>query len=264
VDIDAVAGPLDTAKRITSPPNIALDDLANLWIYFGTGQFLGASDKNHTDTGAFYAIKDGCWDGTCTSPFTNLLDVSTAVVMTDQTVSGVSGSCSGIPAINTFTNLSYAIDRCYDGWAMYFSQVSELLDFTSAALSHAGERVVSEPVVVGGLAAFPSYIPGAGDLCSIEGDSNVYATFYKTGTGYKDYLFVEQKLKEAGNTSPVAVARVKVLGKGMPSTMAIQITKSGDAKGYAQSSTGAILEIETKTPFSLQGGTTGWKSEELQ
>jgi type IV pilus assembly protein PilY1 len=147
---------------------------------------------------------------------------------------------------------------------MYFSQVGEVLDFNNVTLSHAGERVVSEPAVLGGLAAFPSYVPGAGDLCSIEGTSNVYATFYKTGTGYKDYLFVEQRLKEAGNTSPVAVARVQELGQGMPSTMAIQITKSGDVKGYAQSSTGAILEIETKTPFSLQSGTTGWKSQELQ
>jgi type IV pilus assembly protein PilY1 len=106
---------------------------------------------------------------------------------------------------------------------------------------------------------YATYIPGI-DLCSYEGESNIYALYYKTGTGYKKYIFKEQK--DSGTTTQ-DIARVKKLGAGMPSSVSAQVTQSGSAKGFAQQSTGSILGVEAETPISQKSGIVGWRSEEI-
>lgn len=256
-NVSDIAGNNDVVKRITSAPSAAMDNRANLWLYFGTGQFFGNLDKNLTDTGAFYAVKDGCWNGSCSTSYTNLLDISTASVTTDGIVSGISGACGG--GASTWGTLLTASQSC-DGWSMFFSSVGENVDFSGNAISHNGERMLAKPLVLGGLVTWATYIPGT-DVCSYEGESNVYAVYYKTGTAYKDYVFKDQK--EQTNPSNT-VARVKKLGAGMPSSLSAQVTASGTAKGFVQQSTGSILEIENVTPISLQSGVTGWRSEQIQ
>jgi type IV pilus assembly protein PilY1 len=142
---------------------------------------------------------------------------------------------------------------------MYFSNLGESVDFTGCALNHNGERMVTKPLVLGGLVMWATYIPGI-DECAYLGESNVYAVYYKTGTAYKKYVFTEQK--EDTNPSD-EVARVKELGVGMPSSLSAQVTSSGTAKGFVQQSTGSILEIESITPISLKSGIIGWKSEAI-
>ncbi|MBC8412588.1 hypothetical protein H8E50_02805, partial [bacterium] len=142
----------------------------------------------------------------------------------------------------------------------YFNTIAEATDFTGAALTHAGERMVTKPLVIGGLVMWASYIPGT-EQCSYEGESNAYAVYYKTGSAYNDYIFKEQKQQTSPSTT---VGRVRKLGAGMPSSMSAQITSSGTAKGFVQQSTGSILEIESITPVSLKSDVTGWKSEPIQ
>ncbi len=255
-DINNIAGKNDVAKKITGAPSAAMDNMANLWVFFGTGQFLGTSDKNQTDTGAFYGIKDGCWNGSCNTPFSNLLDISAATVDIDGSVSGVSGACGG--AVSSWSDLLSASRSC-DGWSMYFSSLGEGIDYNGDSLIHNGERVLTKPLVLGGLVTWASYIPGI-DECSYEGESNVYAVYYETGTAYKKYVFSDQKEQATPSTT---VARTKHLGKGMPSSLSGQITSSGTAKGFVQQSTGTILEIQSITPNSLKSGTTGWKTEAI-
>lgn len=256
-DINSIAGTKDVVKRITSSPSAAMDDSANLLVYFGTGQFYGTLDKNQTDTGAFYAIKDGCWDGSCMTSYTGLLDASSASVNTNGSVAGVSGTCAG--SVSSWSNLMSASYSC-NGWAVYFKNLAESTDFTGNALIHAGERALSKPLVLGGLVTWATYIPGI-DVCSYEGESNVYATYYKTGTAYKKYVFKDQADL---NTSTNPIGRVKKLGTGMPSSLSAQITSGGTAKGFAQQSTGSILEIESITPLSVKSGIVGWKTEEIR
>jgi len=256
-DVDSIAGTNDKVKRITAAPSIAVDDRWNFWVYFGTGQFYGISDKNQTDTGAFYGVKDECYDGSCTTSYTSLLDVSGAAVAADLSVSGVSGTCGG--SITSWPSMLTASYAC-DGWSLYFENLAETTDFTGTVLSHSGERSVSKPLVMGGLVMFATYIPGI-DECSYEGESNIYAVYYKTGTGYKKYVFKEQK--DSGTTTQ-DVARVKKLGEGMPSSVSAQVTSSGSTKGFAQQSTGSILGIESLTPISQKSGIIGWRSEEIE
>ena len=255
-NVNSIAGNNDDIKRITAAPSIAVDDRWNFWVYFGTGQFFGTADKNQSETGAFYGIKDDCYDGSCTTSYSNLLDVSGAAVGADLSVSGVSSGCGS--GVSSWPNLLTASYAC-DGWSMYFKNLVETSDFTGTTLSHNGERSVSKPLVLGGLVMFATYIPGV-DECSYEGESNIYAVYYKTGTGYKKYVFKEQK--DSGTTTQDS-ARVKKLGAGMPSSVSAQVTKSGSTKGFAQQSTGSILGIESLTPISQKSGIIGWRSEEI-
>jgi type IV pilus assembly protein PilY1 len=256
-DIDDIAGTNDKIKVITSAPSMALDNRYNFWVYFGTGRFQGSLDKNHVDSGAFYAIKDPCWEGDpsyCTG-IPSLLNVTNAEVNSDLSSTGASG-CSNPGSWVDLLQASYACD----GWAMYFHNMTLGQDFTGAALAHQGERLVSNPIVIGGLVIFATYIPGV-DECSYYGESNVYAVYYKTGTGYKEYVFKEQK--ESGDTTQ-DYERVKRLGEGMPSSISAQVTDSGSTKGYAQQSTGSILGVEALTPISMKSGILQWRNEKLR
>ena len=255
-DIRTLSNGNDKSLRITAAPSAALDDRANLFVYFGTGQYYGSDDHNQTDTGAFYALKDACWQGGCDTPVTSILDISESSVQTDGDVA-VSGTCGG--GATTWPDLLTATYTC-DGWAMYFEDVVESQDFTGATLSHAGERSLGKPLVLGGLVLWATYIPGA-DICDKVGESNIYAVYYTTGTGYKDYVFKEQRDQASPSEE---VARVKKLGSGMPSSISAQITATGTAKGFVQTSQGSILEIEGITPISLKSAVTGWKNEEIE
>ncbi len=256
-DVSTISAGKDKVKRITSAPSAAMDDRANLWVFFGTGQFYGESDKNEDDSGAFYAIKDKCWNGTCTTTYSNLFDVSAASVTTTGSISGIASGCGS--GSSTWSTLLSAANSC-DGWGMYFENIAESVDFTGETLKHKGERMLSKPLVLGGLVTFSTYIPGL-EQCSSEGESNVYAVYYKTGSAYKKYIFNEQKSQASPSDT---VARVKKLGVGMPSSISAQVTSSGSTKGFVQSQNGSILSIETDSPFSLTSGVKGWMNEQVQ
>lgn len=256
-NINNIAGSNDISKKITSAPSTALDDQINLWTYFGTGQFLGLDDRNQTDTGAFYAIKDKCWNGSCSDSYTGLMDVSAAVVKTDESVTGVN-ACAAATGTGNWSDLVKAANTC-DGWAMYFRNLGESTDFLGNTLHHNGERMFTKPMVTGGLVAFGSYVPGTG--CDYLGESNAYAVYYKTGTAYSHYLFTEQ----GDMTSPSAeVARTINLGEGMPSSPSGQKEKDGTVQVFFQNSTGRIIPAENTTPISIKSSLKGWKNEQMQ
>jgi len=238
----------DISKRITASPSAAKDKKGNLWIYFGTGQFFGIGDRNQSDTGAFYGIKDGCWNGSCSTTYSNLLDVSDAVVgVGGGTVTGVTGASNWTELLNTMSTK--------DGWAIYFNNMpAETTDFLGNTLQHQGERVTTKAAILKGLILFATYIPG-GDICTVEGTSNLYVLYYETGTAYKDYVFKKEK-----ELATPTVSRSALLGKGLPASIGIAVTSEGKIKGFAQSSTGDIQQIEEIGLKAQRSGYVGWKA----
>ncbi len=219
----------DPSRPITASPSAALDGDGNLWVFFGTGKFLDQSDKENMDQQAFYGVKDVCkpWlpgNYSCTDTVVkgNLLDVSNAVVSVGgSTVTGVSGA-------SNWTELLSQIGSS-DGW---------FIDFPLA-----GERSFVKPLVMGGLVAWATYLPDT-NLCSPEGESNVYVVYYETGTSFRNHVFVEDK-----GTGKTTVERRKDIGRGAPSGVVGMITKRGTIKGFAQTSTGEIKEFELDAPI---------------
>ncbi|NOZ67834.1 MAG: hypothetical protein GXP46_00970, partial [Deferribacteres bacterium] len=106
-----------------------------------------------------------------------------------------------------------------------------------------------------------TYIPGE-NSCSYEGESNVYAVYYETGTAYSEYVFKQQEDLSTGQFS--VIARVKKLGTGVPSSIGGHITEGGTAKGFSQQSTGSILENENILPISLQSKILGCQDEAIE
>jgi type IV pilus assembly protein PilY1 len=245
-----VVSPDDISKRITASPSALLDSKGKLWVYFGTGQFLGADDRNQTDSGAFYGIKDECWDGNregCPKTYSNLLDVTNAIVyFGGENITGVEG-------VKNWSELQGAVSLS-DGWAIYFGKMPAITyDFLNNPLYHKGERVTTKPTILAGLLMFATYIPGS-DICTIEGESNLYVLYYSIGTAYYSYVFKKEKEKR-----PETVSRAAYLGKGLPASIGLAVTKEGQIKGFVQSSTGNIQSIQELDPSAPRSGYTGWK-----
>ena len=49
------------------------------------------------------------------------------------------------------------------------------------------------------------------------------------------------------------------LGKGMPTTVGVAVGKK--TKGFIQTSTGTIVEIETEPAISVKSGPAGWREK---
>ncbi len=225
-------------QPITSAPSVAMDEKSNLWLFFGTGRFLDTSDRtlDSTERWSFYGIKDTCkpWIyPTCPSytppdKTNDLYDASSVIVC-----QGGQATCAGGTAWSTVLNTA----KNKDGWYVDFST--------------AGERTLFKPAVIGGLAVWTTYTPSL-NVCAAEGTSNVYAAFYKTGTGYKEFVFDQ-------TGQGIAVDRSLSLGTGLPSSVGIMVTGDNEMVGFVQQSTGTIVQIRQTTPFALKGEVIGWK-----
>lgn len=227
-------------QPITSAPTVAMDEKADLWLFFGTGRFLDTSDRtlDSTERWSFYGIKDTCkpWiNPTCVPSYTappvkgtDLYDASSVIVC-----QGGGTTCAGGTAWSTVLNNAAS----KTGWYVDFST--------------AGERTLFKPAVIGGLAVWTTYTPSL-NACAAEGTSNVYAAFYKTGTGYKEFVFDQ-------TGQGIAVDRSLSLGTGLPSSVGIMVTGDNEMVGFVQQSTGTIVQIRQTTPFALKGEVIGWK-----
>ncbi len=252
-----------TDEPITSAPSAALDGKGNLWVFFGTGKFIGSADKNSTDSGAFYGIKDKAqpW----LSPYTSTVEISKNNLFnsTNTTVSSGGSTVASLEESLSYSNwsgLMLEIDAS-DGWYIDHASITtdDLYNSDPALNQHLGERVISKPTVLGGLVIWPTYQPTQGtDSCVYEGNSNIYSVYYETGTAFKQYVFSDEKVSQ-----PTTVSRSKSLGYGMPSSIGAIVTESGGIKGFSQQSTGSILEIEAISTYSLKPGLAGWKEDNL-
>jgi len=244
-------------KPVTSAPSAALDGKGNMWVFFGTGKFIGSDDLLTSDLQSFYGVKDGCkpwiapYDCSTTPPVTDLLDVSTAKIsftdtaQTEISITGVSvNDTCGSPSTIEWCDLLNAIDA-KGGWVINFPSI--------------GERSFSKPVVLGGLVLFTSYIPKS-DICDKDdqGSGNLWAVYYETGTAYKKHLFTNDI-----SNKPTTVSRTKSLEGGFAAVSAM-VTRGGALKAFAQTSVGADIPIETETPFGLTSGIAGWKTGECR
>ncbi len=233
---------INADRPILSFPAISKDSLNNLWVFTGTGRFISSADKATVDQQTIYGIKDECWtdptDALCTSPITkaNLLDVTSVKINEVQNgaqveTTALADACNAKSAGATSCSYNDLVQtaRAKQGW---------YLDLNAPGT--ASERVLAPPVVLGGIALLTSFTPN-GDICALLGEASIYALYFETGTAY--YESVIGTYTDAGVEK---VRRSESLGKGMPTTVGVAIGK--ETKGFIQTSTGIISEIETETP----------------
>jgi type IV pilus assembly protein PilY1 len=118
-----------------------------------------------------------------------------------------------------------------------------------------GERAVTKPSVLGGLAMIPTFVPND-DICGFGGNSYLYALYYKTGTAYYKEVFLDDGLD--GDNIKEMVA----LGPGMPAPFfGTHIGQQEGATALIQLGTGGIESIDVDTPYGLKSGVIFWKEE---
>lgn len=240
---------IDTGKPLLVGPSVSKDALNNLWVFFGTGRLISTDDKTNSDQQTLYGIKDGCWNGSCNTTYilSNLKNTSTLSVCSVAAGGGIydssTGTCgSGTVAYSSYTNLLSDIRTNYKGW---------YVNLTDPA--GPSEKVLSRSVVLGGLVLFTTFTPSS-DICGFQGDSSIYALYYETGTAY-----IKPVIGTAGSGASETVLKTKTLGKGMPTTVGIAVGKK--TKGYVQTSTGTIVEVEAAPPLAVRSGAAGWREK---
>lgn len=228
---------INVDRPVLSFPSITKDALNNLWVFSGTGRFFSTTDRTNADRQTIYGIKDPCWSrntgGTlCTTTYakTDLLDVTSVSIKKVQDSAQVTGSATACGGTATCSyNQLVQTARSKQGWYVDLS-----------APGSASERVLSPPVVLGGIVLLTSFTPNS-NICALLGDSAIYALYYETGTAY-----YEPVIGTYTTSGTDYVKRSDSLGKGMPTTVGLAIGK--ETKGFIQTSTGIISEISTETP----------------
>ncbi|MBF0231341.1 MAG: hypothetical protein HQK63_17400, partial [Desulfamplus sp.] len=127
------------------------------------------------------------------------------------------------------------------------------------------ERNISQAALFAELLTFTTYMP-SNNICTIEeGESNLYALYYKTGTAY----YEETLLKANGGhtstddgTGKEIIAKTLPLGKGLAGTPNIHVGEDDGTKAFIQTSTGDIITIKELNPGRTKSGITSWQNKD--
>jgi type IV pilus assembly protein PilY1 len=248
VTLVPVASPAVDLGPVTVSPAVTLDDAGNSWLFFGTGRYFSAADKANMDRQHLVGVKDKVVAGTCPSGgppvpaqtlsgclHNNLTNV-TGVTVSGSTVTGASSS--------TFSGLLTDISAT-DGWVIYMAAGD-----SSAGLG--AERIIVNTTLIGGALFAPTFVPYT-DTCTASGKGYIYATYYKSGTGYPEPILTD--------SSGTAQRRVYV-GEGVASSVSIQIgAEPTGMAGYIQSSNSLLNKLTPNAPSTVWSQYLSWNSE---
>ena len=152
----------------------------------------------------------------------------------------------GSPAnnIDTFSALeSYMeTDPVPRGWKIDFSE--------------ARERNLGQGALLGDILTFTTYAPDP-NTCQEEGDSYLYASYYKTGTAFSSPV-IGLNADVTDDDGSKEVKRVHSLGRGLAVSPAMHTGREEGSKAFVQTSTGAILVIEQTNPGAVKSGKSYW------
>ncbi len=249
-------------QPIVAAPAAGRDKKGNRWVYVGTGRFFNRKDATDCNTSpdmmTYYGIKEPrdpvTKDFTWTTVNRNdLLDVTNAEVFEGgDTVKGVDTDGNG--TVNSADNTTFSSLR-----TLMDSKAGWLINLDSPK-----ERNLGQATLLGDILTFTTYMPSV-DVCEFEGNSNLYAIVYDTGTAYYQSVMGTN----SGNviTGPGGVTQKEVLnkvslGKGLTVTPNIHTGRQDGSKVFVQTSTGTILELEQQNPGLVKSGKSSWREWE--
>ena len=199
-------------------------------IFFGTGnQEFPISDSG---AGKFYSIKNADTDNT-TILETDLTDITTYV----NSTAGFTGTISS-------------------GWKLDLGSIDSTAGVDTA--SHAGEKVLSDPVVFNGVVYFTTYAPTSSNPCTGGGASRLYGLSYLAGGAAMAPIAGETPV--SGNAM---VSRHVYTTLGVASSPTLSINPSGVSSLFVGFSgvaggAGSVKEIEVQSPTKYKN-IKSWK-----
>jgi type IV pilus assembly protein PilY1 len=252
---------LGATKPITAAPSASQDDDGRMWIYFGTGKFLHEDDKSNTDAQSIVGVKepldwydadaDGDDDeltiyhlGDClaaqTVPVGNLLNVTDYDVYEGGYVDINDDQVYDMTFVQLVADMKQIaadpdVPKHYDGF---------ILDMYTPGAPDPSERCVAKPTILGGITTFTTFLPND-SACAFEGESFLYALFYKTGTSYSEPIvgYGTHQITVAGADYDQTARRIS-LGNGVAATPSLHVGEAEGVKAFVQASTGEIEIIE--------------------
>lgn len=256
---------IEAKGPISSAPNATRDATGNLWIFFGTGRFWSTGDKaeclaacSPDDTVPacltcktnskqwFYGIKEPFDEKASQYSLATVLQTDLADTTGFKVFEGgyVDTNGDGQWDFN-FTDFIYNEIQTKQGWCFQFEDE--------------GERTTGQPIVLGGLVTFTTYVPSA-DVCDYEGNSYLYALYYLTGTAYSESTIGTgtESITEGGEEKKEVLSKTS-LGTGVGTAPSMHL--GAGSKVMIQSSTGAIITVTEEMVTEVKSGLKAWKEE---
>jgi type IV pilus assembly protein PilY1 len=197
---------------------------------------------------------NGCMSAV-TVPVTNLLDVTNYEVFEGGHIDTDGDQIEDKTFEAVVLDIEQAagetdIPKHYDGF---------ILDMYAPGGGDPSERCVAKPTVLGGIITFTTFLPDD-SACAFEGESFLYALYYKTGTAYFEPIigYEDDIMSVAGETFQ-ETARRKSLGEGVAATPSLHVGEAEGVKAFVQSSTGEIEIInEINLPEAFRSKPLHW------
>ena len=167
-----------------------------IWVYFGSGRFESQADKQDSHQQYFFGLKDSSTPVDTYTP-ADLVNLqakfaTTTIDSETVTVRYVAGSNSSkLP------------------WKLQLYENT----FPNGPTASGTERVVSQPLVVGNVVIFTTFIPDE-NVCSGSGETYVFALNYKTGLAPGAPIFDLDGDEEFGEDDKVTVDAEKIVPVG--------------------------------------------------
>lgn len=256
----------DAEKPITSSCSLSMDSFDNVWVYVGSGRYLSDDDKSNSDQQYMFGIKD---------PFYNKLMHSSDGYyhnFGDSLVLEKSDLLNSDPYL-ILDNGTVYLDLDDDGTldsdeyaATPYGNWSDLLTAVRAedgwirSLTISGERIVTKFTILGGIVFTPSFVPND-DICGYSGDSYLYGQYYETGTAYYKAGLKTYELYDGENVVATQVLDKTTLGLGMASSVGVHVGSEQEPKGFVQTSSGDIIEVDLETAFKVKSGLRSWREK---
>ncbi|MBN2123433.1 MAG: hypothetical protein JW821_04010, partial [Deltaproteobacteria bacterium] len=157
------------------------------------------------------------------------------------------GSDVDVPADGTIGNWDELNDE------MRLNQYGWYIDFDESK-----ERNLGQATLLGDILTFTTYVPSL-DPCEFEGYTNLWATYYATGTAYYQSVIGLGDLTSPAGKSDVL--RKTRLGAGLSITPNIHVGREEGSKVFVQTSTGAIEVMQQANPGMTKSGRLSWQEE---
>lgn len=237
---------------ITAAPNFTKDENGNLWVFFGTGRYLTEDDKTLSYKNYFIGFKDPCWNGSCSTTFTKSDFTDTTNENIQATIVEVkkvcicdSSGCSNRDVVYSAKgNTPAEVDK---GW------YKELTN----------EGVISQSLVFGSIIDFMTFIP-PNDICAYEGNSKLYALYYKSGTAYPNPAILSPNavtgtisVGQTVTVNPSINLGVGIPPRGNPFQVSVSQNSPNTYEKFIQISSGVVVR-QSQQPITSKPGFILW------
>ncbi|MCF8035352.1 MAG: hypothetical protein K9K62_00630 [Desulfobacteraceae bacterium] len=278
----------ETGKPLTSPVSLSQDTRDNIWIYFGTGRFIGAvdggdtgpifNDRQDEEQQYLYGIKDPYYDRTRDSDtyfhtFQSVSSTSYDLFDSNSVDVAVFEPSAGVTTTRVFdagTNIlwddgapTYGTEGRWDTLVDYVQEEKDGWVVDLEGPSSPSERVTGKPAVIGGIVLASGYTPDW-DPCMFGGTSNLYGLYYETGTAYAEHVllgYTGGTVNYDGDDYTKVTTKAGSFVGAPPPSIGLHAGRGEGASAYLQQSTGEILKMNLDPALDIRSGLRGWRTK---